>query len=176
MPRLVGHRRGSACRVVTHLNLFVNLWLIIEVIQTVVKYCLSCVYTGNCDEEDSGGFYKESLDGMSLFVRTSWLMCRFVTQLYLPRDSRQMMNSWFSFAGANTWAAAMWILIFVVLSVIHYSSSGSFTIDWKNDVFLKDGKPFRYISGSLHYFRVPTVYWKDRMTKMTAVGLNTLQT
>ena len=73
-------------------------------------------------------------------------------------------------------AAAMWGPIFVVLSIIHYSSSGSFTIDWKNDVFLKDGKPFRYISGSLHYFRVPTVYWKDRMKKMRAAGLNTLQT
>lgn len=72
--------------------------------------------------------------------------------------------------------AAMWGSIFVLLSIIHYSSCGSFTIDWKNDVFLKDGKPFRYISGSLHYFRVPTVYWKDRMTKMTAAGLNTLQT
>lgn len=73
-------------------------------------------------------------------------------------------------------AAAMWGSIFVLLSTIHYSSSGSFTIDWKNDVFLKDGKPFRYISGSLHYFRVPKVYWKDRMTKMRAAGLNTLQT
>ncbi|KAL9966667.1 hypothetical protein ACROYT_G024779 [Oculina patagonica] len=70
----------------------------------------------------------------------------------------------------------MWISIFLLVSIVHCSSSRSFTIDWENDVFLKDGKPFRYISGSFHYFRVPRVYWKDRMTKMRAAGLNTLQT
>ena len=52
----------------------------------------------------------------------------------------------------------------------------SFTIDYDNYCFLKDGKPFRYISGGMHYFRVPRVYWKDRLLKMKAAGLNAVQT
>ena len=34
----------------------------------------------------------------------------------------------------------------------------------------------RYISGSLHYSRVPAFYWKDRLAKMHAAGLNAVQT
>ena len=35
---------------------------------------------------------------------------------------------------------------------------------------------FRYISGSLHYSRVPSYYWKDRLQKLYAAGLNAVQT
>jgi len=52
----------------------------------------------------------------------------------------------------------------------------SFTIDYDNNRFLKDGEPFRYISGGIHYFRVPEFYWEDRLRKMKAAGLNTIQT
>ncbi|XP_032218849.2 beta-galactosidase isoform X2 [Nematostella vectensis] len=52
----------------------------------------------------------------------------------------------------------------------------SFSVDFTNNVFLKDGKPFRYISGSIHYFRVPRIYWKDRLEKMKFAGLNAVQT
>uniref|UniRef100_A0A3B1IU17 Galactosidase, beta 1-like n=1 Tax=Astyanax mexicanus TaxID=7994 RepID=A0A3B1IU17_ASTMX len=44
-----------------------------------------------------------------------------------------------------------------------------------SDCFLKDGKPFQYISGSIHYSRVPRSYWKDRLTKMYMSGLNAIQ-
>jgi hypothetical protein len=50
--------------------------------------------------------------------------------------------------------------------------SRSFTI--ANDTFLKDGKPFTLRSGSLHYFRVPQAYWRDRMERMQAMGLNSV--
>uniref|UniRef100_A0A670JUS7 Galactosidase beta 1 like n=1 Tax=Podarcis muralis TaxID=64176 RepID=A0A670JUS7_PODMU len=40
---------------------------------------------------------------------------------------------------------------------------------------LKDGARFRYISGSIHYFRVPPAYWKDRLLKMYMSGLNAVQ-
>eukprot|EP00118_Oscarella_pearsei_P015948 m.148471 g.148471 ORF g.148471 m.148471 type:complete len:138 (+) comp38498_c1_seq18:27-440(+) len=57
-----------------------------------------------------------------------------------------------------------------------YATGRSFTIDYDNDRFLKDGEPFRYISGGMHYFRVPRPYWADRMKKIRAAGLNAIQT
>ena len=65
---------------------------------------------------------------------------------------------------------------FVLVCAVRYSESRSFVIDYENDCFLKDGEPFRYISGSFHYFRVPRFYWKDRLMKMKAGGLNAVQT
>ncbi|KAK7075800.1 Beta-galactosidase-1-like protein [Halocaridina rubra] len=52
----------------------------------------------------------------------------------------------------------------------------SFTIDYKNDQFLKDGKPFRYISGSIHYFRTLPSEWRDRLRKLRMAGFNAVQT
>ena len=60
--------------------------------------------------------------------------------------------------------------------LFHQTAARSFTVDYKNNVFLKDGEPFRYISGSIHYFRVPRVFWRDRLEKMKAAGLNAIQT
>ena len=68
------------------------------------------------------------------------------------------------------------VAIVVVLSIIPFSSSRSFVVDRKNNVFLKDGQPFQFISGSFDYFRVPRFYWRDRLKKMRAGGLNTLTT
>jgi hypothetical protein len=44
------------------------------------------------------------------------------------------------------------------------------------DQFLKDGQPFRVISGSFHYFRVHPSEWADRLQAMRACGLNAVQT
>ncbi len=51
----------------------------------------------------------------------------------------------------------------------------TFEIDYANNRFLKHGSPFRYVSGSLHYFRVPRQLWRDRLTKARAMGLNAIQ-
>lgn len=51
----------------------------------------------------------------------------------------------------------------------------SFVVDRNHDRFLLDGVPFRYVSGSLHYFRVPRVLWADRLFKMRMSGLNAIQ-
>ncbi len=51
---------------------------------------------------------------------------------------------------------------------------GSFEI--KKDGFFLDGKPFRVISGAIHYFRVPKEYWYDRLLKLKACGFNTVET
>ncbi|RCN33490.1 glycosyl hydrolase family 35, partial [Ancylostoma caninum] len=38
-----------------------------------------------------------------------------------------------------------------------------------------DGEPFRYISGSIHYFRVHPSDWKDRLYRIRALGFNAIQ-
>jgi len=42
--------------------------------------------------------------------------------------------------------------------------------------FMLDGKPFRVISGEMHYTRVPREYWHDRLKMAKAMGLNTITT
>ncbi|KAM4545628.1 beta-galactosidase-1-like protein 2 [Odontesthes bonariensis] len=42
--------------------------------------------------------------------------------------------------------------------------------------FTLEGEPFRILGGSIHYFRVPRAYWRDRLMKMKACGINTLTT
>lgn len=44
------------------------------------------------------------------------------------------------------------------------------------DQFHLDGAPFRILSGALHYFRVMPDYWPDRLRKLRALGLNTVET
>jgi len=45
----------------------------------------------------------------------------------------------------------------------------------EKDFFL-NGKPLRILSGAIHYFRVVPEYWKDRLLKLKAMGLNTIET
>lgn len=42
--------------------------------------------------------------------------------------------------------------------------------------FTLDGKPFRILGGAVHYFRVFPEHWEDRLLKLKACGLNTLET
>ncbi|CAK1581964.1 unnamed protein product [Parnassius mnemosyne] len=44
------------------------------------------------------------------------------------------------------------------------------------DDFVLDGKVLRIVSGSLHYFRLPSLYWRDRLRKLKAGGLNAVAT
>ena len=44
------------------------------------------------------------------------------------------------------------------------------------DHFALDGKPFQIISGEMHYERIPREYWRDRLQKARAMGLNTIST
>jgi beta-galactosidase len=69
----------------------------------------------------------------------------------------------------------MIILLFFIFSCLQIVYSGTFTVDYTNHVFLKDGQPFRYISGSIHYFRVHPDYWNDRLQRIRALGLNAVQ-
>nr|WP_307865376.1 beta-galactosidase [Streptomyces montanisoli] len=43
-------------------------------------------------------------------------------------------------------------------------------------MFLRDGRPHRILAGSLHYFRVHPDQWADRLRRVAALGLNTVDT
>ncbi|KAI5055584.1 hypothetical protein GOP47_0029105 [Adiantum capillus-veneris] len=45
-----------------------------------------------------------------------------------------------------------------------------------DDMFWKDGEPFRILGGDVHYFRIHPKYWEDRLLRVKALGLNTIQT
>ena len=50
----------------------------------------------------------------------------------------------------------------------------TFTIE--GDHFALDGKPFKILSGELHYARIPREYWHARLKMARAMGLNTIAT
>ena len=56
------------------------------------------------------------------------------------------------------------------------AAAGSHTLRVNEDHFELDGKPFQIISGAIHYARVPRAYWRDRLRKARAMGLNTVET
>ena len=63
------------------------------------------------------------------------------------------------------------------LSLIKASKTNrSFVVDPDANCFRKDGQCYQYISGSLHYYRIPEYYWRDRLLKLKGAGFNTLQT
>ena len=49
-------------------------------------------------------------------------------------------------------------------------------ITWDKENFYLDGKPERFISGSIHYFRVHPEYWQDRLLKLKESGCNCVDT
>ncbi len=44
------------------------------------------------------------------------------------------------------------------------------------DHFIQNGVPARILAGAMHYFRIMPTYWRDRLTKLKAMGLNTVET
>ncbi|KAI1298012.1 Beta-galactosidase [Halotydeus destructor] len=68
----------------------------------------------------------------------------------------------------------------LLLSLFFYvnvaAALNTFNIDYANNKFLRDGQPFRYVSGAVQYFRVPRELWRDRLTKMRLAGVNVVET
>lgn len=64
--------------------------------------------------------------------------------------------------------------LFALLACVLVKSVCSRSFRIENDAFVRDGEPFKLRSGSLHYFRVPKAYWRDRMQRMKALGLNSI--
>lgn len=49
-------------------------------------------------------------------------------------------------------------------------------LEIKNGSFYINGEKTSIYSGAIHYFRVPAEYWEDRLLKLRAAGLNTVET
>ena len=66
------------------------------------------------------------------------------------------------------------LLLTIFLSLQGNSQTHTFKIADGN--FLLDGKPFQIISGEMHFARIPSEYWRDRLKMAKAMGLNTIAT
>ncbi|MEU3686123.1 glycoside hydrolase family 35 protein [Streptomyces sp. NPDC030592] len=56
------------------------------------------------------------------------------------------------------------------------AASPSATLTHADGTLLRNGRPHRLLAGSLHYFRVHPGHWADRLRRLTALGLNTVDT
>lgn len=52
----------------------------------------------------------------------------------------------------------------------------TFEVDYDNNVFLKDGKPYQFMAGSFHYFRALPETWQRKLRTMRAAGLSVVTT
>jgi beta-galactosidase len=50
------------------------------------------------------------------------------------------------------------------------------TFEISGDDFVLDDRPYRVLSGAIHYFRVHPDLWADRIRKAKSMGLNTIET
>ena len=50
------------------------------------------------------------------------------------------------------------------------------TFEIGNKDFLLNGKPFKIISGAVHYFRIVPEYWYKTLYNLKAMGCNTVET
>lgn len=70
------------------------------------------------------------------------------------------------------------VLALVVITPLAHSQSPKTAHIFTNqgDHFTLDGKPFKVLSGELHYARIPREYWHARLKMAKAMGLNTIAT
>ncbi|NED73883.1 beta-galactosidase [Streptomyces sp. SID9944] len=50
------------------------------------------------------------------------------------------------------------------------------TLTIKGNAFLRDGEPHQIVSAAIHYFRVHPDLWADRLIRLRAMGVNTVET
>ena len=62
------------------------------------------------------------------------------------------------------------------VAVAHPAARQQASFVASNGQFLLNGKPFRIISGEMHYARIPRAYWRDRLRMAKAMGLNAVTT
>ncbi len=63
-----------------------------------------------------------------------------------------------------------------ILTTCAFAQKATHNFALGDSTFLLDGKPLQIISGEMHCTRIPREYWRDRMRKAKAMGLNTIGT
>jgi beta-galactosidase len=90
------------------------------------------------------------------------------------RMTQVFRTRWF---GATTAAGSVLALASLIAAAPRAQSPGiAHRIEIEGPHFTVHGKPLQIISGEMHYARIPREYWKDRMQKARAMGLNTIST
>jgi beta-galactosidase len=72
----------------------------------------------------------------------------------------------------------LWIILFAAFPAIAPAQAKKTThvFATQGDHFTLDGRPFKVLSGELHYARIPREYWHARLKMAKAMGLNTIAT
>ncbi|HRI00427.1 MAG TPA: beta-galactosidase [Saprospiraceae bacterium] len=68
------------------------------------------------------------------------------------------------------------VLLLSCFALLNFMWAQSHQFALGESEFLLDGNPFQMRSGEMHFQRVPKEYWKDRLIKIRALGLNTVST
>lgn len=63
-----------------------------------------------------------------------------------------------------------------VFASLGFAQKAPHTFALGDSTFMLDGKPLQIISGEMHCYRIPRAYWRDRIRKAKAMGLNTVAT
>jgi beta-galactosidase len=79
------------------------------------------------------------------------------------------------------WTLNVFLLLLAALTATHAfavpaAGHAAHTFTAQNGQFMLDGKPFRIISGEVHYVRVPRTEWRQTFRMAKAMGLNTITT
>ena len=66
------------------------------------------------------------------------------------------------------------MLLAVAMLLGSCSTTRKHTFEIKDNKFLYNGEKVQLICGEMHYPRIPVEYWRDRMQRAKAMGLNTI--
>lgn len=67
-------------------------------------------------------------------------------------------------------------LLLVICSMVTSCQSSKVDFEIRDNAFMLDGEPIQLICGEMHYPRIPHEYWRDRMKRAKAMGINTIST
>jgi len=76
-------------------------------------------------------------------------------------------------------SATVFLVLVTLIPVFHASAESQPAIHrfaLEEGKFVLDGKPFRIISGEMHYPPIPRAYWRERFRMAKALGLNAVTT
>ena len=68
----------------------------------------------------------------------------------------------------------VFFILLTVLYVLCGCGKKTHSFEIKEGKFLYDGEKVQLICGEMHYPRIPVEYWRDRMQRAKAMGLNTI--